>query len=320
MTPGRKTPHCKTCHKPLKGHRRGICDNTDEPSSPAVLPPSCSVGAKTQKSAPPPLETLSTESKQILNDLLRANSHTAPPLQVPEFRPTKPRRSGRGVKQDELLRDALDAEIEEQKPSENPTPSEHDESNAMPGAWEKSVPQIQSQTSTLPWSSSHVLSQQLTVKASSKGSSVDPLIVTISQQLKLEDFTPGGPQFSVSDVPPASLIIQNFLDGMARSPQLPPAIIFSYPIDGMRSLEDNVKSHGLCMHILSLPKSKEEWSPVVIGRDKNAITKLLEDGERLAQGLRRPDKFNVRELDLRMSHVVVGALGALATWAGLAYA
>jgi hypothetical protein len=327
MTSSRKPPHCKACHKPRKGHKRGICDLNDMPSS-TTIQPSCAVNATTQKSAPfERLPTLSTESSQILNDILRANSRSASLVHVPEVKRAGRRRSGRRGELDELLRaayDCLPADNEkEQKPSEGTLlPLKRDELGELPVAEAKESLPVQSQTSTHPSSTSCIVSQQLVVKASNTGSTLDPLTITMCQKLKLEDSTRGATassqqQFSASDVPSAELTIQNFLVGMARNPEHPPSTIFSYPVDGIVSLKESVKSHGLCMHVLSLPK--EKWVPVVIGRDTEAIKRLLEDGETLAQGLRRPDKFKAHEFDLSMSHVVVGALGALATWAGLAY-
>jgi hypothetical protein len=283
------------------------------------------MSTKAHEPASPPLDrvpTLSTDSSQILNDILRANSHSAP-VQILDKR-TGPRRSGRVHNRNELQREALGCatvDEEEQKPGDRATT----QSKVLPGASEKEyIRQVQSHTSPLPQTSSRIVSQELVVKTSRTGSAMDPLVITMSQQLKLEDSAAGGPcsdqqKLSTSEPPSVSLTIQDFVARMAGNLEHPSATMFSYPIDCMESLGDCVRNHGLCMHILSLPDSEEKWVPVVIGRDTNAVTKLLEDGEKLARGLRRPDTSKVREFDLGLSHVVVGALGALATWAGLAY-
>ncbi|KAF8489116.1 hypothetical protein JB92DRAFT_1395923 [Gautieria morchelliformis] len=63
MTSGRKPPHCKTCHKPLKGHKRGVCDLSHVPSSTAAsAPPSHS---KTQGPARPTLDKCASTSPRI---------------------------------------------------------------------------------------------------------------------------------------------------------------------------------------------------------------------------------------------------------------
>ncbi|KAF8592597.1 hypothetical protein K439DRAFT_23435 [Ramaria rubella] len=261
----RKPPHCRTCHKPLKGHKRGICELPEVPSPSKSPVSSRSASAKTRKSAPLPVQalpSLSSQSSQILNDLLRANSYSAPPLQVPEIKRNNPR-----------------------------------------GASEELVPNAEE---AIPW-----VPTQTNILFSSKRQAASKKIV------KLEDSPPRTSQASFN-VSSADVAIQSFLEGMAKNPQHPPATIFSFPPDDVLSLQNYVKGCGLHMHILSLPK--DEWVLVVIGRDADAIAKLLEDSEKLAGGLRRPDKFKVSEFDLGISHIVVGAIGVLATWAGLAYA
>lgn len=323
MSSGRKTPHCKTCHKPRKGHKRGACDlndmrsySTDDPHLYATTPNSSPLRR---------LPTLSTESSQILNDILLANSRPAGLICSPGVKGVASKKSSRWAYKS--LREALDTlpadNVNGLKPGEETSLSlKRNKSSELPGAETKSsLPLGESKTKSLSLSKPCVVSQQLLVKASSKGPNLEPLMITMSQ-ITLNDSTCGetckSPQeFSASDIPSAELTIQHFLDGMARNQELPPSTILSYPVDNMASLEEIVKSHGLRMHVLSLPK--EKWVPVVIGRSTDAITKLLEDGEKLTQSMRRVDEVKAHKFDLRMSHVVVGALGALATWAGLAY-
>lgn len=148
-----------------------------------------------------------------------------------------------------------------------------------------------------------------------------PISIEVTDHIKLEDPTFGALSSLTSNgVPLADLAIRNFLESMSNNPDNPPAALFSFPIDCIPSLQKIVQNGGLYMLICSLPESKDGWVPIAVGRSLEAVGSLLEDGEKLALGLRRPEKFKAHEWDLGIRHVVVGALGgALATWAGLAY-
>ncbi|KIJ56485.1 hypothetical protein M422DRAFT_773285 [Sphaerobolus stellatus SS14] len=265
------TRHCKTCHKPLKGHSRELCNLViDIPSSPAK-DSSTPLLRRTRKSAP--LPTLSPESGVVLNNLLRAHSFSAPPpISSPQVKREKGKR--RVVVYEESLQETLDRIAVEEGDGSSSNASKH----------------------------------EIEI--------IEPLTIQITHHLKLEDPIAGP---SSSEGPPADLAMQNFLNAMSNNPDNPPAALFSFPKNAVSSLRDMVEASGLFMVVVSLPDTKDNWIPLVVGRSLQAIGSLLDDGERLALGLRRPLKFNASEWDLGFSHVVVGALGALATWAGLAY-
>jgi len=120
-----------------------------------------------------------------------------------------------------------------------------------------------------------------------------------------------------------------FLTSMSQNPQHPPAAMFSFPFTDLLMLRSAVSSQKLYMCILTLPgtdvedgKSEAEWVPVVVGRTMTTITELLEKGEKAADALKAnssKEQIPVAKMRLGLSHVAVGTMGVLATWAGLAY-
>jgi len=327
MTPSRRPPHCKTCHKPLKGHKRAVCEFIDVLSPPTSVPTptapqTLNRSARGRKSNPQPVEkapTLSPQSSEILNNLLRTNSRTFPPIKGPTAKEN--RRSSRnfmiGGQPVESLHAVLErlttSEGKEQGTSERKyTPTEVDggEESLEPEFFLSRVP-----TQVGAPSSSFSVSQKLHAEVS--GGDTNSTFV-VSQQLGLEISHDSNAQ-DIQEQHSADVTIQNFLGRMSQSSKQPLAMIFSFPTSAIPRLEDEARRLGLVLHVLPLPTSSDEWTPVVVGKDAAAITRLLEDSEKLAQTVRQSGASIGRDFNFRLSHVVVGSLGALATWAGLAY-
>ncbi|KAF8528825.1 hypothetical protein BU17DRAFT_60605 [Hysterangium stoloniferum] len=302
---GRKAPHCKKCHQPLKGHRRGVCDTTEQdiksstpetslksrtrrksaPLDRTVSSVALSDAPRQRKSAPFSLDndtlpSLSPQSSEILHNLLRENSLSDPATSAP----TSGKKPWRSVHFDQVEQTRLE--------------------ESLPDALEK-----------------------LSTK-NKEEEEVDNVVE--------EGFTPqpkadceSSIKYEVPDSVSTKESLVTFLTSMFQNPQHPPATMFSFPFADLLMLRSAVSSQKLYMCILTLPetdaedgKLEVEWVPVIVGRTLTAITKLLEEGERVADALEAmnsKEKTPVAKMRLVLSHVAVGTLGALATWAGLAY-
>jgi len=147
-----------------------------------------------------------------------------------------------------------------------------------------------------------------------------PIALKITEHVKLEDIDNVSSSFaSEASGPPADLALQNFLDAMSNNPDNPPAAVFTFPKNAVSALQDMVQHSGLYMIVFALPQATDNWTTVVVGRNLDSIGKVLDDGEKLALALRRPEKFQLSDWNLGISHLLVGALGAIGMWAGLAY-
>lgn len=285
-------------------------------------PPRSTRSANVKKSTPQPLETASTlspQSSQILNNLLRANSGSFPTIEVPASVGNRrsPRASLGTKKPTESLHEALARLSANEEEERNYPPTEVDnEESAEPDDAPSPVLTQTSPPDKLPTASPQLAldgSRASTpMPGATKQPGLEPSLSSI-QGIRKQ------PSVYNSDLASADVSIQNFLDTMSQSSHHPPAMIFSFPTSAVPSLEEGAHRLGLFVHVLSLASAKEEWVPVVIGKDANAIEKLLQDSEKLAQAVRQSGTQIGGDFRLGMSHIVVGTLGVMATWAGLAY-
>ncbi|KAI0053698.1 hypothetical protein FA95DRAFT_1600839 [Auriscalpium vulgare] len=289
----RKSPHCRTCHRPRAGHPRDSCPQaspTQSPTSPTQSPTSDGSDIATaldsmqihppkgervrgRRALPlpdPSLASLSTESSAILNGLLKPGIMGDDPMDEDEdntFLPSK-------------VQDT---------PQTPPKSHRNLRGRIMPG--------------TLDTPNSTILDVENWSSQRTKASPSPSLRIDSDSALK-----PDAGRQSLA----RSMSIQErqaFLDGLAQISNARRATVYTVPIGDLPTLQESASRLGFKTRVLTSKKgSKETDCLLVIGTDGQAVDTLHDS---LAH--EEPGASNLRT-------VAKGALvGAVATFTGLAF-